>query len=327
MNRDTLYKEIGGFLAKHHLWPGPENYALVYQLFAEPASPTAAAIRAATNDGVRLTQRDANAIMESHEMAPAPAQNSHEAAALMVATRQQVEELAVIVEASQAHARDYGRDLAEGAAKLESAGDTAPVSTLIDLTRAMLERTTVAERQLSAARKEAQTLRERLAEVEQEARSDPLTSLPNRRALEERLAEVQKQGSGSSLAICDIDDFKRINDRYGHGVGDRVLRTIAGLLQSSCNGHMVARFGGEEFVVLFEGVEPPQAAEILDEARELLAAKHFKLRESDAPLGKITFSAGVARCARRSKAPLARADALLYEAKNGGRNQVRFEAH
>jgi diguanylate cyclase len=89
---------------------------------------------------------------------------------------------------------------------------------------------------------------------------------------------------------------------------------------------MVARIGGEEFVVLFEGIPPAEGARILDEARESLGARHFKVRETDAPIGKITFSAGVACARRKADQPaMARADALLYEAKNGGRNQVRFE--
>jgi diguanylate cyclase len=89
---------------------------------------------------------------------------------------------------------------------------------------------------------------------------------------------------------------------------------------------MVARLGGEEFVILFEDLEAIEAARILDAAREILGARHFKVRETDAPLGQVTFSAGVA-CGRsvQSEPGLQRADALLYRAKNAGRNQVCFE--
>ena len=327
MDRDTLYHNIGTFLAQHSLWPGPENYALVYQYFVEPQAPAAKAIKAATSEGIRLTQAEANEIMKVHGLQPSPGRQQEQGAALLLNARKQLEEFAAILESSQAETERYGRDLAEGAAKLENAGNKASVAKLIDITREMVERTKEAEQQLSAANQEAVSLRMKLAEVEEEARSDPLTRLPNRRAFEEKFAELKERGDQLSLAICDIDRFKRINDQYGHAVGDRVLRTVADLLQASCVGHMVARLGGEEFVVLFEGLEPTQAAEILDEARELLAAKHFRLRETDAPLGKVTFSAGVACCLKPADGgPMHRADALLYQAKNAGRNQICFES-
>lgn len=327
MEAQALYGSIGRFLADHGLWPGPENYALIYALFANADSPAALAVKAATGDGVRLTQREANAIMSAHGLQPAPEQRGDAGdVALLAAVRQQVETLSGILKSSQAEARSYGRELEDGAARLENAGSAAPLATLIALTRAMAERTKAAERQLSATREEARALRAKLAEAEGAARSDPLTGLANRRAFEERLAELQQAGARLSIAICDVDHFKRVNDRYGHGVGDRVLRTVAGLLESACAGHLVARLGGEEFVVLFEDMAPAEAARILDDARELLAARHFRLRETDAPIGRISFSAGVA-CGSRAadEPPLKRADRLLYEAKNAGRNQVRYE--
>lgn len=327
MEAQALYGSIGRFLTDHGLWPGPENYALIYALFANSDSPAALAVKAATGDGVRLNQREANAIMSAHGLQPAPERRGNAGdAALLAAVRQQAEALALILESSQAEARSYGRELEDGAAKLEDAGSAAPLATLIALTRAMAERTKAAERQLSATRDEARALRAKLAEAEGAARSDPLTGLANRRAFEERLAELQQAGTPLSVAICDVDHFKRVNDRYGHGVGDRVLRTVAGLLEGACAGHLVARLGGEEFVVLFEDLTPAEAGQILDDARDILAAKHFKLRETDAPIGRISFSAGVA-CGSRAadEPPLKRADRLLYEAKNGGRNQVRCE--
>lgn len=329
MDSQALYRDIGRFFAQHGLWPTPQNYALVYQVLVDGQSPAAQAVKAATSDGVRLTQREADQIMDTHGVATAAAPPRQDAAsaALISATRRQVEEFTAIVEASQAQAKSYGEDLAAGARELEESGDADQVATLIGITRAMVERTQQAEQQLDAARSEAENLRTRLAEVSEEARSDPLTHLPNRRAFEERYALLQQERIEVSLAICDVDKFKRINDTYGHGVGDRVLRSVAGLLRECCDGHMVARLGGEEFVVLFERMEPGQAAAILDEARETLAEKKFRLRENDAPIGQVTFSAGVARGSHPLGTPaLQRADELLYIAKNEGRNRVCVEA-
>ena len=327
MDSAQLYKAIGDFLAAHGLWPTPDNYALIHAIFANEESPAAAAVKAATADGLRLSQRDADRIKSEIgiEVSAPPAPGSVDPA-LLAATTQRVEEFVAIVEAQRADAQSYGADLQAGADRLE-AGEGGSISALVAVTRAMAERTKTVEQQLTAARDETQKLRAKLAEAGEEARSDPLTRLPNRRAFEEQLQAFEAAGAAVSLAICDIDNFKRINDQYGHPVGDRVIRVVADTLRDNCAGNMVARIGGEEFVVLFEGLPPAEGARILDVARESLGARHFKVRETDAPLGKITFSAGVACAHRKADQPaIARADALLYQAKNGGRNQVRFEA-
>jgi len=327
MDSAQLYKAIGDFLAAHGLWPTPDNYALIHDLFANEASPAAAAVKAATADGLRLSQREADRIKRDIgiEVTAAPRPGSIDTALLAAAT-QQVEEFFAIVEAQRVDAQSYGADLQEGANRL-AAGEGGSITALIEVTRAMAERTKAVEKQLTAARDETEALREKLAEAGEEARCDPLTRLPNRRAFEEKLKAFEAAGASVSLAICDIDNFKRINDQYGHPVGDRVIRVVADTLRENCEGNMVARIGGEEFVVLFEGIPPAEGARILDDARELLGARHFKVRETDAPIGRVTFSAGVACTRRKADLPaIARADALLYEAKNGGRNQVRFEA-
>jgi diguanylate cyclase len=327
MESAQLYKAIGDFLAAHGLWPTPDNYALIHAFFANEDSPAALAIRAATTDGLRLSQRDADRIKsEIGILVPESPQPGSVDPALLAAATQRVEEFVAIVEAQRADAQSYGADLQEGADRLE-AGEGGSIGALVAVTRAMAERTKTVEQQLTVARNETEALREKLAEAGEEARSDPLTRLPNRRAFEEQLKEYEAAGAAVSLAICDIDHFKRINDKYGHPVGDRVIRVVADTLRDNCAGSMVARIGGEEFVVLFEGIAPAEGARILDEARESLGARHFKVRETDAPIGRITFSAGVACTRRKADQPaIARADALLYEAKNGGRNQVRFEA-
>jgi diguanylate cyclase len=319
-----LYRQIGTFLAEHGLWPTPDNYALVYQLVADENSAQAQAVKAATSDGLRLSQREADRIKSEHGMMVAPRGGIDPD--VLAAANQRMEEFAAIVESSRAQAQSYGRDLAAGAEDLEKAGGEGSVATLVAITRAMAERTKEAEAELTVARDEAETLKVKLAEAGEEARSDPLTRLPNRRAFEEKLAEAGRDGIAASLAICDIDHFKRINDSYGHAVGDRVLRLVADLLDANCPGHFVARLGGEEFVILFEGMDAAESARVLDEARVTLAAKHFRVRETDQPIGQITFSAGIAcgDCPGGEPA-LQRADVLLYEAKNGGRNQIRFE--
>ncbi len=325
MDGSALYKLIGKFLTDHGLWPSPDNYALVHALFVDEESAAAQAVRAATMDGIRLNQKEADRI-KSEVGLPAPKNGqSGIDPALFAAATQEVERFAELVEAQRAHAQSYGEDLAAGADQLE-AGEGG-VAALVTITRAMAERTKAVEQQLTAARDETRQLKVKLAEAGEEARSDPLTGLPNRRAFEEKLAELEASQAVLSLAICDIDHFKRVNDNYGHAVGDRVIKAVAHTLRDNCNGNMVARIGGEEFVVLFPGLDPEAAATILDRARDVLSARYFKLRETDQPLGKVTFSGGVALGRHPDGSPaLQRADTLLYAAKHGGRDRIHWEA-
>lgn len=325
MDGSALYKLIGKFLKDHGLWPSPDNYALVHALLADESSPAAMAVRAATADGIRLSQKEADRIKAEVGLPVSQGLRTGVDPALFAAATQEVERFAAIVEAQRADAQSYGADLAAGADRLESG--EGGVAALVAITRAMGERTKTVERQLTAARDETQQLRAKLAEAGEEARSDPLTGLPNRRAFEEKMAELERSRAVLSLAICDIDHFKRVNDNYGHAVGDRVIKAVAQTLRDNCGGNMVARIGGEEFVILFPGLEPAAAGQILDGARDVLGARYFKLRETDEPLGKVTFSGGVARGRHADgTSALQRADALLYAAKNGGRNQVFCEA-
>ena len=325
MDGKALYSLIGKFLKDHGLWPSPDNYALAHALLADESSPAAAAVRAATADGIRLSQKEADRIKAEVGLPVAKAVQGGVDPALFAAATEEVERFAAIVEAQRADAQSYRADLAAGAEKLESG--EGGVTALVAITRAMADRTKTVEQQLTAARDETRQLRAKLAEAGEEARSDPLTGLPNRRAFEERMAELERSNAALSLAICDIDHFKRVNDNYGHAVGDRVIKAVAQTLRDNCGGNMVARIGGEEFVVLFPGLEPDAAGQILDGARDVLGARYFKLRETDEPLGKVTFSGGVARGRHADgTSALQRADALLYAAKNGGRNQVHCEA-
>lgn len=330
--RRRLFRQIGSFLDAHDLCPSPANYALVHQLFAKKDSSLARAVREATADGIRLSQRDADTLLAEYGLknagraaaAPAPAEDA--ASEAVWAAQRQVEDFSALVGVVQAATREYTRDLAAQEAELNAGGGGLDVAEILRITGAIIRRSEAAERQLDVARADAATLREKLARVEDQARRDPLTGLANRRAFEDRSAEIRASGTRSSLAICDIDHFKTINDRYGHIVGDRVLRLIARTLGESCAGHFLARVGGEEFVLLFEGLAPDAAAAILDEARLGLAARRFRLLDNDEPIGAITFSAGIAPIGvgEGDCDALQRADAFLYEAKQRGRNQIRF---
>lgn len=203
------------------------------------------------------------------------------------------------------------------------------VSSLAELTRAMIERTHLLEESMKRSEDEATALRKSLDRAQRDAQIDHLTGLPNRRAfeavLESEYRAAQAKIEPLCLAFCDIDHFKRINDTHGHDAGDRVIQAIAQMLQRLSDDKChVARHGGEEFVMLFRDKTPAQVYELMDEARERLSLRNFVNRKSDEEIGQITISGGVANVFAYSdaRAALEAADEALYRAKRSGRNRI-----
>jgi diguanylate cyclase len=324
-----LYDRIGRFLFEQRLDPDPANYAFAYHLLADPNGPLALAVAALTDGGIRLTQRDIESL--GCEISPVSGKRAAEKADGLVAqTQMQVEGFADMMLAMRAETQDFGRDLAASAAAIrdthaEPGGNTVILDEVSRITATMLERVHTAESRLESATLEASELRQKLEEARDNARRDPLTDLPNRRAFEEAFSAEAAAGGRICVAVCDVDHFKSVNDRFGHSVGDRVLKAIAEALSASCGGHMVARYGGEEFAILFSGVPIEAARATLETARCSVADKRYRLRESDAPLGEVTFSAGLTLAQAGEGYPtiFQRADTLLYAAKSEGRNRVR----
>jgi diguanylate cyclase len=138
--------------------------------------------------------------------------------------------------------------------------------------------------------------------------------------------QAKEAGRPLALAFCDIDHFKAINDTHGHDVGDRILKFVAQRLSSvSGNNCFVARHGGEEFVMLFEGMSAEQAARMVNEVRADLEERRLVAKQSGEPIGRVSFSAGVAALVptdTNGRVMLREADQALYKAKNSGRNRV-----
>jgi diguanylate cyclase (GGDEF)-like protein len=163
--------------------------------------------------------------------------------------------------------------------------------------------------------------------VERQARIDGLTGLANRRACEDHLAaelaRVERFGGPLAVVITDLDDFKEVNDKFGHPAGDVVLREFAHALEEGIRDvDLAARWGGEEFVLLLPGTDRAGAVSVADRIRVALESRLVLSAEGE-PI-EVTASFGVAAFpeAGSAQALLAAADAALYEAKRGGKNRV-----
>ncbi len=159
------------------------------------------------------------------------------------------------------------------------------------------------------------------------ANIDPLTGLHNRRALSERLvqewARLMRHGGRLSVIMADIDHFKNVNDRFGHLVGDDVLRQVAGLLAEGCReSDMPFRYGGEEFVILAPETSAEAAADFAERLRTSICSAPM---EAHGQAVEVTASFGVAgNDGRQSPEDMIKAaDEAMYRAKSAGRNCVR----
>ena len=170
------------------------------------------------------------------------------------------------------------------------------------------------------------SLESKTRELEQLVIRDNLTGLYNRRHAEEflarQLARDERKGSVSAIALADIDLFKQINDRHSHATGDQVLRQVSSILKARCRkSDMIARFGGEEFLICFPEANAERANAICETLRVAVSGHNWKSFGLRLP---VTISFGVAESRNEITADtlLAEADSRLYEAKRGGRNRV-----
>jgi diguanylate cyclase len=173
---------------------------------------------------------------------------------------------------------------------------------------------------------EARKLKARLTDEKRLSMRDPLTQIPNRMAYEQRVGEELERWTRFSqptcIAVWDIDEFKAINDNYGHRAGDRVLSVVAECLANSIRStDFIARYGGEEFVMLLPGTTMPDALRLAEEMREAVTQLGFHFR--GAPVS-ITISCGITALVDGDEAENAfdRADRAMYRAKETGRNRV-----
>ena len=185
-------------------------------------------------------------------------------------------------------------------------------------------RTARMHERIAELEREADELYRKLDHEKHGARQDALTRLANRKCFDERMARQiggqRREDAPAAMLIWDIDDFKSINDRYGHRAGDRVLQTVANCFVSGLRAEdFVARIGGEEFVVLTTGVTAAKALAIANELRSAVEALRFHFRGTPV---RITVSCGITdlRAGDTPGSAFDRADSALYRAKREGKN-------
>lgn len=170
-------------------------------------------------------------------------------------------------------------------------------------------------------------IRRQQADLERAALSDPLTLVANRRFAEATLAvnlgEVKRLGWRLGIILADVDLFKEVNDTYGHVTGDRALRTIAATMAGAVRIYdLVARWGGEEFMVICPGIDAADLARLANRLRMLVSRSELRLDDGQSLSLSISIGATIATTDDTIESLIARADAALYRSKAEGRNRV-----
>lgn len=325
--RRELFNDVGAFLFAHDLDITVVNFGLAMDFITGNDHEIEKAVRAILSEKGQLTNVAVEQIVAERHSGEVSAEGLSK---MLNTVEENLSRFSNLANESSASASDYGAALQ---AKVQNfSSKDAPeemVTALINLTRSMVEKSRQIETEMRESQKKTRALQQSLESARKAAEQDHLTGLPNRRAFEARLKEEATQaaanGEALSVAFCDIDHFKKVNDLHGHDTGDRVLKFVGSLL-AKISGEKchVARHGGEEFVMLFRGKTASEACEIVDETRADLASRNLVDRNSGERMDQVSFSGGVADVFAYTdpREALKAADRALYLAKEHGRNRV-----
>ena len=186
--------------------------------------------------------------------------------------------------------------------------------------------------QLNQSSEKIQALQENLKKAEEETYTDALTGIANRKkfdvTLVAEMAAAKEKATPLCLVVGDIDHFKTFNDRYGHQVGDQVLKLVARALHDNVKGSdLAARYGGEEFALILPNTITENAYSLVESIRKAIGSRHITNKQKGADYGSVTLSLGLAlyRDGEAASDFIERADNLLYKAKTSGRNRTLCE--
>jgi diguanylate cyclase len=305
--------------------PIPRNYELFYEAYIG-SNPALTRDLAALGGQATQAELDALGALHSNH---SPARIFDDAHSRIAA---ELEGLLRVLRQEQTSLESYNRLLGETYKRINSKSNASVelIESAIDLlsqatgdTMAHGERTVEDVTQRS---QEMDRVRRELDEYKRIANTDSLTRLSNRRAFDDRLTAVFNTPAlkpVTALVLADIDNFKKINDTYGHPVGDKVLATVASVIRSNVRRDIfVARTGGEEFALIVEGNTAEEVVAIAERIRRTLEATPFKNSRTRVNYGPVTVSIGICMASNAEDAGdlYSKTDTALYSAKNGGRN-------
>ncbi len=326
----TLSEKVMRQLEKDALSPIPENYELLYAYFEGLNANLNHAVDRQLEKDKKLDEQSCKEIYQQFLHNKNSDEVLRETGARVYETVKSISDK--MQEAKHATSK-YGGELSKVSSKIEGEKDFVKLQSMLKSvmseTQQVLERNASLEQELDKSTEVMTTLQKDLENVRQEAITDSLTDIPNRRAFYHAYDAIsessKKTGSSFTLMMIDIDNFKKFNDDFGHQVGDQVLKLVARTLKDGIRGKdFVCRYGGEEFAILLPDTPLNAGVAVGNNLRKTVATKDVVNKSTGKILSQITLSAGVAESTKNETMDdlIERADAALYAAKNNGRNQV-----
>ena len=310
--------------------PTPPHFAVWYSYFAGDNPELKRALDGLLKGPEPVTEQASRAVYDRFFRPRDPFEDGIDFSQRIQTSAEQVLEA---LDAAGSGAKRYGlalENFSGGIAKAEGQRDVAHmIKGILAETRAMEQHNQRLRAQVESSSSEITALKDRLADARRDAMTDPLTGLSNRkafdRAIRDEVAAARVAGEAVSVVMCDIDHFKRVNDTFGHQMGDQVLKLVAQTIRQCVKGQdIAARYGGEEFVVILPQTNVMGAAAVAEFIRRTIESKKIVRKGSGDSLGTITMSFGIATLMpiEDSDGLIGRADRALYISKQTGRNRV-----
>ena len=320
-------------MREHGAAPVPENYALWYRYASGHTPELNQALEERLARGVPI---DPASVAELQERYLSDAKLTAVTLDTGDKLNSELNQIIEIIESTTGNSSAFGKSVREASANLSHKSSPSDVrdavKSILEASRDMEARSQELEERLKATKSEVSELQQTLEAARNEARTDGLTGVANRKAFDETLAREINHARDSEQPLClligDIDHFKKFNDTFGHRTGDQVLRLVANCLKAGTRqSDTVARYGGEEFGVVLPSTTMEEAEQIANKIREAVHSRELVKRSTGESLGRVTMSLGVGtfRLSDESATLIERADVCLYDAKRNGRNQVRTE--
>lgn len=307
----------------------PQNYWVWYQYVCEDIRPIKETIDRLIEAGEPVDEAATQALYRRY----IESQDQQHAERAEEAIRQLIESVSSSLTSADKEVTRYEASLGECAAELGADVSSDRLKALVDAlsnsTNQMHQGSANLHTNLDESRREVKALKEQLEQAKNEAKTDPLTGLANRKGFEASLeairAEFDGKPSAHTLLIADIDKFKSVNDNYGHLFGDKILKVVAKALDNLTKGKdIAARFGGEEFVVVLPGTDIEGGLTVSESIRGNIENGRIFNPKTNEEIQRITISIGATQFdfAEHIDTVIERADQALYRAKENGRNRV-----
>ena len=325
-NAYAMSREALNLMEANKVWPTPHNFEIWLYVVADPQSALAQEVLRLIDSGEPMTEEISEVLANKYISRMRLSDEVRDAGLKLT---KELSSITAVIADAQKSQRNYNQTLENASGEL-SHEDPSQIADLIHTlkaaTKKVIQQSSELESRLSSSSLEVLKLRKHLEQVRIEAMTDALTNLANRKAFDERLEKhCDTEDAPLTLAVIDIDHFKKFNDTWGHQTGDQVLRYVASVLaRVGREPRMAARYGGEEFGLIFPGESLEFTHAIMDQVRSEISSRQLKRRSTNEDLGSVTISVGLAERLKGEDAfsLVDRADAALYTSKKNGRNRV-----